>query len=614
MSSTVDWANEWFASLLWIAGVFTAAAVGTALVGWLLTRSTVWGRQFRRLAFPYFRPTRDRRTWGPLVTALLVLLMSIISVRISVLLSYQSNGLFSALQDLDSGAFGFFLGIFAVLATIYVVHALLDYYITQVLIVRWRVWLNDHMVGDWLTGNAYHRGQFTESRVDNPDQRIQEDVDSFTSTSATLAVGAISSIVSLVSFTFILWTLSGPLPILGVEVPRAMVVIAYLYVLVATVIAFRIGRPLISLNFLNERLTGSFRYALVRLRDNSENVAFYRGQNAERATLGTRFAAVIGNYWAIVFRSLKFQGFNLAVSQVSVVVPFIIQAPRYFSQAITLGDVTQTATAFGQVHDSLSFFRNAYDNFASYRAVLNRLTGLLDADAEARALPSADVEDGDGLVVRDLTVRRPDGEALIDDVSFTLAAGDTLLVTGRSGNGKTTLLRTLADLWPYAEGDIRRPVGAGSLFLSQQPYLPLGGLRHSLAYPEGPDTVDDERAREVLRQVQLGHLVDQLDDDVDWSRRLSPGEKQRLGFARILLGRPSVVFMDEATAALDEGLEHTLYTLLREQLPDCIVVSVGHRSSLGAFHRGRLDLPGGGRWDASGLCTPAPSLEKSRVE
>jgi putative ATP-binding cassette transporter len=596
----VDWSTEWYTSIVWIVGVTIAAALGCWLIGRLLTRTTVWGRQFARLAVPWFSP-RGPEGWQPLATALLLLLLTIVLVRLNVLLSYSNNGLLTALQQLDTAAFSRYLGIFGVLATIYVVITLVEYYVQQRLVIRWWSWLTDHIVDDWLGGTAYHRGRFTRNPVDNPDQRIQEDIAAFPQTTVTLAAGAVSSLVSLVSFTIILWQLSGPLTLLGIEIPRAMTFVAYVFVIVATVIAFRIGRPLIRLNFLNELFRASFRYGLVRLRDNSEGVAFHRGEPIERATLSTRFAAVIGNAWAIVFRTLKFTGFNLAVSQAAVVVPYVIQAPRYFSGAITLGDLTQTATAFGQVSDSLSFFRNAYDNFASYRAVLIRLTGLLDADADARALPSVTLEQGDGVEVHDLTVRLPDGQALVEDLDLHLTAGDSLFVTGASGTGKTTLLRSLADLWPYADGTVHRPVGGDALFLSQQPYVPLGTLRTALAYPGPASRVDDERAIAVLRKVQLLHLADRLEEDTDWARRLSPGEQQRLGFGRVLLARPRAVFLDEATSALDEGLEHTLYTLLREELPNTIVVSVGHRSTLNRFHAERLELLGEGRWQVATL-------------
>jgi vitamin B12/bleomycin/antimicrobial peptide transport system ATP-binding/permease protein len=600
VGGSLDWSTEWFTSIVWIVGVFAATAVGCGVIAELVTRRTVWGRQFRRLAYPYFSP-RGEAGWRPLLGVLLLLLLTIVGVRLTVLFSYQTNDMYTALQRLDAADFARFVGIFGILATLYVVQVLLAFYVQQALVIRWRVWLNDHIVGDWLGGQAYHRGRFTRSAVDNPDQRIQEDIASFPADSATLAVGAVGSLVSLVSFTIILWELSGPLTLFGIEIPRAMTFAAYVYVIVVSVIAFRVGRPLIRLNFLEERFNASFRYALVRLRDNSENVAFHRGEDVERSTLSSRFRAVIGNAWAIVFRSLKFQGFNLAASQAAVVVPVLIQAPRYFAGQITLGDVQQTATAFGQVHDSLSFFRNAYDTFASYRAVLDRLTGLLDADADARALPSVQLEDGAGLEVRGLTVRLPDGRRLVDELDLSVNAGTALLVTGASGSGKTTLLRSMADLWPYAGGVVRRPLGHGALFLSQQPYVPLGSLRTALAYPRSADGVDDGQAVRVLRQVQLPHLADRLDDEVDWAPRLSPGEQQRLGFARVLITRPRVVFLDEATSALDEGLEHTLYTLLRDELPDCVVVSVGHRSTLAQFHDDRLELLGDGRWEATAL-------------
>jgi putative ATP-binding cassette transporter len=596
----LDWSTEWIASIVWIVAVSAATAIGCAAIIALICRFTLWGRQFRHLAFAYFSP-RGNAGWRPLLTVLALLLLTIASVRINVLLSYQSNGMYTALQDLDAATFARFLGIFAILAALYVAQALLSFYVQQALVIPWRVWLNDRVVSDWLDGRAYHRGRFTPSGVDNPDQRIQEDITSFPTDSVTLAVGAVTALASLVSFTIILWQLSGSLTVLGIEIPRAMTFLAYVFVIIASVIAFRIGRPLIRLNFLEERFSAAFRYALVRMRDNSENIAFHSGERIERATLSGRFRPVIGNAWAIVFRSLKFQGFNLAVSQLAVVFPVILQAPRYFAGQLTLGDVQQTVTAFGQVHDSLSFFRNSYDQFAAYRAVLDRLTGLLEANDQARALPSVRLEEGEGLEVRGLTVRVPDDRTLVDGLDLRVAPGSSLLVTGRSGGGKTTLLRSMADLWPWTGGLVRRPLGDDSLFVSQQPYVPLGSLRTALAYPAPRDRIDDAQAAQVLRQVQLPHLVDRLDEETDWAHLLSPGEQQRLGFARVLLTRPRVVFLDEATSALDEGLEHTLYTLLREELPDCTIVSIGHRGSLCQFHDEVLELLGDGIWQTRAL-------------
>jgi vitamin B12/bleomycin/antimicrobial peptide transport system ATP-binding/permease protein len=599
----IDWSTEWLTSLLWIAKVFLFVVIGFLLVGWLLIRRTQWGRQFWRLSAIYFIPRRRSwLAWRPILTVALLLLLTVAAVRLNVLFTFQSNGLYTALQNLDAPSFWMFLGIFGILATINVLLVLVSFYIGQAQIIHWRLWLNRRMVGDWLSGSAYHRMRFVSSPVDNPDQRIQQDITSYTSDSQDLALGAVSSCVSLVSFTLILWGLSGPLTVFGLQIPRAMVFLAYLYVIIATVIAFRIGRPLIRLNFLNELLTASYRYALVRVRDNSENIAFYRGERVENSGLMSRFAAVIANTWAIVFRSLKFQGFNLVINQIAVVFPVIIQAPRFFSQQITLGDVTQTAQAFDEVQSSLSFFRLAYDDFASYRASLNRLTQLLDANEEARAFPAPVTEERSaGLGVRDLDIRLPDGRPLLTDLDLDLAGGEALLVRGASGSGKTTLLRSLAGLWPYVNGTVERPLDGRVMFCGQQPYLPLGTLRAALAYPSAAETLRDDQAIETLRAVQLGHLAERLDVETDWSRTLSPGEQQRLAFGRILIERPALAFLDETTSALDEGMEHSIYELLRERLPDLTIVSVGHRSSLERLHSNELTLLGEGQWETRTL-------------
>ena len=599
----INWASEWYKSLLWIVAVFIAVVVGFVLIAWLLIRRTRWGRQFWRLSGMYFIPrSRGWLAWRPILTVALLLLLTVVSVRLDVLLTYQSNGMYTAIQNLDAAAFWKYIAIFGVLATINVILVLFTFYISQAQIIHWRLWLNQRLLGDWLSGYAYHRMRFVSDPVDNPDQRIQEDVTSYTSDSQTLGLGAVSSSVSLVSFTIILWTLSGPLTVFGLQIPRAMVFLAYIYVIIATVFAFKIGRPLIRLNFLNELLNASYRYGLVRVRDNSENIAFYRGEQVESTGLLSRFRAIIANYWQIVFRSLKFQGFNLVISQIAVIFPWIIQAPRFFSQQITLGDVTQTAQAFGQVQGSLSFFRLAYDDFASYKASLNRLTQLLDANEEARALPTPVTEErAAGLGVNDLDIRLPDGQPLLTDLDLNLAGGDSLLVRGPSGRGKTTLLRSLAGLWPYVNGSIERPMDGQAMFCGQQPYLPLGTLRTALAYPSPGETLSDDVAIETLRAVQLGHLADRLDLETDWSRTLSPGEQQRLAFGRILISRPSLAFLDETTSALDEGMEHAIYELVRERMPDCTIVSVGHRSTLRNFHSNELTLLGEGQWETRTL-------------
>jgi len=590
----MNWHQALQESLSWLAIASFITLIGFTAAATLAIRYTRWGSQFWQLAGPYFT---FRRSWRPLLVFAVLLVLTLFSVRMNVLFSFWYNGFYSALQALDQAAFWYLLGVFAVLATLHVLRALLTFYVTQAFSIQWRVWLTERLTRDWMHGDAYYRGQFLAEPVDNPDQRIELDVNAYVTNSVSLALGAVSALVSLVAFTGILWGLSAPLAVAGVEIPRAMVFAVYVYVLIATWIAFRLGRPLIRLNFLNEKLTANFRYALMRLRENAENIAFYQGAQVERGTLLGRFGALIVNAWALVFRNLKFSGFNLGVSQVAVVFPFILQAPRFFSGAIKLGDVMQTSQAFGQVQDALSFFRESYDTFAQYRATLDRLTGFLDANQQASALPRVSTrEQAQALDITGLQVMRPDGHALIADLDLRLHAGQALLIKGPSGSGKTTLLRALAGLWPYAEGEVRRPTGSQALFLSQRPYLPLGDLRTAIAYPAGGTLEDEARMQQALRQVNLAHLAERLAVSCDWSHILSVGEQQRLAFARVLFSRPQVVFLDESTSAMDEGLEHALYSLLRNELPQTLLVSVGHRSTLGAFHTHRLEVDGQGGW------------------
>ena len=386
-------------------------------------------------------------------------------------------------------------------------------FLVQRFCLAWRAWLTDRLTGDWLDGKAYYRARFIDDKIDNPDQRIQSDIDIFTAGNGplpnvpyyysqnTLLFGAIDAVASMISFTAILWNLSGPLtmPIIDYELPRAMFWIGIVFVLFASVIAFWIGRPIIWLSFSNEKYNAAFRYALVRLRDASEAVAFYRGEVAERTGLRKLFAPVVSNYKRYVGRSLGFNGWNWSMSQAIVPLPYLLQFPRFFSGEITLGAMTQSASAFGQIQDGLSFFRNAYDTFAGYRAAIIRLEGLVIANEEGRALPEITTTPCvDGTVqLNDIEVRTPDGKQLINPLDLRLEVGDTLVVTGPSGVGKTTLLRSLAELWPFTSGTLTRPCGPNeTMFLSQLPYVPLGDLRAVVSYPmrRGHDRRQDAEA------------------------------------------------------------------------------------------------------------------------
>ncbi len=624
---SIDWGSEAVRSALWIVATSAISAACVLLIAAALARYSAFGRRFWAITGSYFTGAASVPVWGMLA----VLLLSVISsVRINVLLSYYHNDLYSALQTAvqgiasnrevqrNSGVHGFYvaIGIFALLAIVNVARIVFDTWLTQLFVIRWRVWLTARITGRWLTRRAYYRARFVEPGVDNPDQRIQQDIDIFTTGVGTgpnvptyyaqsmLIFGAVESVVSVASFTVILWHLAGPLTVLGVHVPKALFWIVIGYVVAASVIAFWIGRPLIGFSFRNEKTNAAFRYALVRLRDTAEAVAFYRGERVEREQLDRRFDAVIANYRRYVRRTIGLIGWNFSLTQAIVPLPFLLQAPRLFAGAIKLGDVMQSATAFGEIQHGLSFFRNAYSQFASYNAAVIRLYGLVETCEQVDGLPSVTTEfSADGSVQLDsVEVRTITGDRLIDPVDVRLDQGSSLVITGASGSGKTTLLRSLAEIWPEASGTWHRPSGDnGAMFVAQLPYMPLGSLRTVLCYPRRAVEVADDRLREVLTQVSLAQLRDQLDVQADWAKVLSPGEQQRIGFARVLLTRPKAVFLDEATSALDEGLEFALYDLLRTELPDTIVVSVGHSHAVEQHHERNLALLGDGAWRLSAV-------------
>ena len=618
----LDWGGEWLVSLFWIAKAWAIAAVATIAILALIFRFTTWGRQFWRITGAYFTGRESVKIYAWLAV---LLLLVIIGVRIDVLMSYYSNDMLTSFQVIaagvggndetvkNSGKAGFWLAmiVFSVLVTIYVIRVMVDLFVAQRFMLAWRAWLTDRLTGDWLDGKAYYRSRFIDDTIDNPDQRIQTDIDIFTAgvgpspntpnntAGSTLLFGSISAVTSIFSFVPILWGLSGTLTLFGVNIPRAVFWIGLGYVVFATIITFWIGRPIIWFSFNNEKYNAAFRYALVRLRDASEAVAFYRGEIAERAGLRGRFALVLDNYKRYINRMVRFYGWNLSIGQLIVPLPYLLQFPRFFAGQIKLGDMSQTASAFNNIQSGLSFFRNVYDQFAGYRAAIIRLDGLVAANQEGRDLPQLTTTPcKDGTVeLDDVEVRTPDGKQLIKPLDMRLEVGDTLVVTGPSGSGKTTLLRSLAELWPFTSGTLTRPCGPNeTMFLSQLPYVPLGDLRAVVTYPGEEGTIDDETLRDMLAKVALPHLIVRLDEVLDWAKVLSPGEQQRIAFARILLTKPKAVFLDEATSALDEGLEFMLYQLVRAELPDTILVSVSHRTTVEQHHTHELELLGDGEW------------------
>lgn len=589
----MDYSQEAITSLIWILQTLAITSVVFSFGIFLLVRFTQWGRQFWMFAGGYLSPKRSIK---PILFFLLIVAMTLLSVRISLVHSEWYKNMYTSLQEFNEHIFWQQMGLFCVIAASSVSAALVSYYLEQRFVINWIEWLNEQLVDKWMAHRAYYKTQYLSENLDNPDQRIQQDVQSYVKTTLSLSTGVIDAVTSIISYSILLWGLAGSMMVLGVEIPHMMVFLVFGYVIFTTLIAFWLGRPLISLNFINERLNANYRYSLIRIKEYAESIAFYAGEKVEKNQLYQQFNAVIHNMWIIVFRTLKFSGFNLVVSQISVVFPLLIQVGRYFEKQIKLGDLMQTLQVFGQLHANLSFFRNTYDNFASYKATLDRLTGFSYAIEKVNNKSQTQIHNHPtDVIFKNLSIQNPLGHTLIKHLNITLPQGTSLLIQGKSGAGKTTLLRTIAGLWNYAEGEINCPTH-NQLFLSQKPYVPQGNLMSALAYPNNADNISHTKAIEILNKVQLGHLAEQLEKEQDWTRILSLGEQQRLAFARLILHKPAVAFLDEATASMDEGLEFSMYQLLQQELPQTTIISVGHRSTLKTLHQQQLILQDKGQW------------------
>lgn len=589
----MDYGQEAITSLFWVLQTLAITALFFSFGIFLLVRFSRWGKQFWQFAGGYLSPKRSVK---PLLFFLLIVALTLVSVRISLVYSEWYNNMYTSLQEFNQAVFWQQMGLFCVIAACAVSTSLASYYIEQRFIISWIAWLNDELTNKWMTNRAYYKTQYLSANLDNPDQRIQQDVQSYVKTTLSLSTGVIDAVTSMISYTILLWGLAGPMLLFGVEIPHMMVFLVFAYVIFTTLIAFWLGRPLIHLNFANERLNANYRYSLIRVKEYAESIAFYAGEKVEQNQLYRQFRAVINNMWNIVFRTLKFSGFNLIVSQISVVFPLLIQVGRYFEKQIKLGDLMQTLQVFGKLHTNLSFFRNSYDTFAGYKATLDRLTGFTYAIDMANRESETDIRNSENDVIfKGLSIKNPFGHTLINNVNLTLPQGASLLIQGDSGVGKTTLLRTAAGLWSYSQGTVYCPLDS-QLFLAQKNYLPQGDLSTALAYPKNSADIDRPLAEEILRKVQLGHLIERLEQEQDWTRILSLGEQQRLAFGRLLLHKPKVAFLDEATASMDEGLEDAMYRLLKSELPNMTLISVGHRSTLKRYHRQQLQIFADGSW------------------
>jgi putative ATP-binding cassette transporter len=575
------------------------------------TLAIVW-----RIASPYFR-SEDRWPGRLLLAAVITIELSI--VGITVLINEWNNRFYNALQDRNWDAFVYQLGYFCVLATAFILLAVYQLYLNQWLQIRWRRWLTASYLDHWLESANHYRMQLLGDAADNPDQRISEDIAQFIQLTLGIGLQLLNSCVTLFSFMIILWSLSAAAPLhvfgVGFDIPGYLLWAALIYACIGTALTHLIGRPLIALNFQQQRYEADFRFNLVRVRENSEQIALLDGERAERGRLLMRFSNVVANWLAIMSRQKKLTFFTASYAQASVVFPFVMVSPAYFASAIQLGGLMQTANAFGQVQGALSVFVTLYRNLAEWSAVIERLSGFDMSVATARAAavtpPVIGITTGEGTAVsfKDLAVQLPNGVPLVNASDISIGLGERVLVSGPSGAGKSTLFRALAGVWPFGAGTITVPKNARLMILPQRPYFPIAPLAAAVAYPAEPGSFDSAQVAELITAVGLPALASRIEEEAHWNRMLSLGEQQRLGLARAILHAPDYLFLDEATASLDEPAEAALYQLLQQRLAAATIVSIGHRSTLTAFHRRRLAFSreGDRYWVREGSLAPATS-------
>ncbi|HHQ6536586.1 TPA: ABC transporter ATP-binding protein/permease [Serratia fonticola] len=553
-----------------------------------MNTSTTQKRAVWQLIKPFWVSEEKWRAWAMLIA---IVGLSLGLVYISVLINQWNQVFYDALQNKNYPVFKAQLWRFTYLALAFIVLAVYKIYLTQGLQMRWRRWMTEKFMGKWLAHQAYYHTE-QQQIIDNPDQRISDDLNVLTQYTLSLTLGLLSSLVTLCSFITILWHISGPMTFViaqhTITLPGYMVWFALLYAVLGSLLIWWVGKPLVMLGFNQERYEANFRFGLIRIRENNDAIALYHGEPREKQQLSNRFEAIRSNWWSIMRITRRLNIASNFYGQFAIVFPLLVAAPRYFSGAIQMGGLMQISSAFGQVQGSLSWFIDAFSNLATWKACVNRLAGFNAAVDEVHNQTrgiSLQQEDHSPLMLRDVGLTLPDGQPLLSAATMTLQRGERVLVVGPSGCGKSTLLRAIAGIWPYGSGEIGLDKHLTTLFLPQRSYIPIGTLREALSYPHQDKDYSDELLLKVLENCRLKHLQRWLDTSANWSHRLSPGEQQRLAFARAILTRPDVLFLDEATSALDDETEQLMYCLLVDELPEVTLVSVAHRNSVAKYHQ-----------------------------
>lgn len=580
------WQTQLIEAVFWLFKAFFWVMLCLGGCALLLYRLP-FGQKFWQIT----KPCLDKQnTPKALILVACLVFFVLLEVKISVLNTVFYNKLYSSLQDMNAGVFWFFAGLNAALVVFKVLQEIVDVFFGEVFEISWLKRMNAVMVTGYLDDKNYYRLHHGQSRPDNIDQRIEQDTREFIKTTVELLRGVINAVMSTVEFTIILWGLSGVLALFGFEIPKGVVFFIYVFIIVATLISVWIGKPLILLNFNKEKLHGDYRYSLIRVQEHAESIAFYDGEPQEKHHLKERFNAIIFNRWAIVRRTLGLDGFNTGVTQVAMLLPLMLQAPRFFAGQIKLGDMHQTVQSFNRLMRALSFFRLFYEEFTLYQARLNRLHGFLFRLNELKdnhAMPKPLTQD-DKLLLNDFQIIKESGTPLMPPLSLQLQKGDRLLIQGTSGTGKTTLLKAMAGICPFqTRGQIHCPTG-DLMFVPQRSYMPQGTLRQAICYPKA--FVRDDELIALMTLCHLQKWIKRLDEVADYQSIMSPGELQRVAFVRVFLQNPTLLCLDEATSALDETLEFELYQTLVERLPDCIIISIGHRSTLHTHHNKQILL------------------------